>query len=197
MKLKSFVVFGVVGLFSILTMRENYKLNSSVPEFTSLAPFTEKGIVVSYKTLSSAESRSYLSRDLLGHGYQPIHVTIQNNTADSYEISPENVSMPLASSREVVSEITKAALPRSIGFKVASLFFWPLMVPSTIDSIKTYATRKSLKKDFAAKVLKEEVLLPFSTMHRILFVSIDKYKNNFTITVVNHDSKKTHTFVTS
>jgi hypothetical protein len=197
MKSKIFIViFGIVGLFSILTIRENYKTNSSVPEFKSLAPFTEEGLEVSYKALSSNESNEYLNRDLLDFGYQPVHVTIQNNTPNAYEISPENVSMPLVSDKEVVSQLMKAALPRSIGFKIASFFFWPLMIPSTIDSIKTYTTRKSLRKDFAAKAFKDEILLPFSTTHRIIFVSMEDYQDDFTINLVNSNSKNIHTFKT-
>lgn len=198
MKNKGFViVFGIIGLFSILTMRENYRHNSSVPEFNLLSAFTHEGLQVSYKTLSSDESKQYLSRDLIENGYQPIHVTIQNNTSNTYQIAPSSVNMPTASGKEVANKITKSALPRAIAFRIASFFFWPLMIPSTIDSIKTHATHKSLKRDFSAKSIKEETILPYSTVHRLLYIPLEEYKEHFTFTLIDKNSGDSAWFETT
>lgn len=191
MKNKSFyIISGIIGLFSILTIRENYVQNSSHPSYTSLTPFSEdeEGLEVSYKKLTEEESKAYLSRNLIGKGFQPVHITIQNNSPNTYEIAPSSVSLPLASAKDVAFEFTKSAIPRSIGFKIASFFFWPFMIPSTIDSIKTYKTHQSMKKNFAAKAVKDEIILPYSTVHRVLYVPIEEFSDTFSIALVNKKS---------
>ncbi len=191
LKNKSFyIIAGIIGLFSILTIRENYVENGSVPSYTSLVPFTDEaeGLEVSYKALDAEESKLYLNRDLIDRGYQPVHITIQNNSPNTYEIAPDGVSLPLALPKDVAMKVTKRAIPRAIGYKIASFFFWPLMIPSTIDSINTYKTHKSLKRAFAAKAIKEEIILPYSTVHRILFVKAEDYNEQFSIALVNKSS---------
>lgn len=191
------IVFGIIGLFSILTLKDNFKFNSTVPRFNSLAPFSQEGLQVSYKIFSSEDSQYYLDRDLLDYGFQPIHITIQNNTPNSFEIGPSSVNLPTASGQEVANKITKRSLPRAIAFRIASLFFWPLVIPSTIDSIKTYATHRSLKKDYTSKALKVEMIAPYSTIHRIVFIPLKDHNNYLTITLIDKDSGDKTSFYTS
>lgn len=183
-------------MFSILTMRENYRLASAIPEYKIMAPFVEEqqGLSVFYKALTAEESRTYLSRDVIDRGYQAVHVTIQNNTANSFKVSPNNVSLPLAKPKDVAMQVTKSAIPRSVGYKVAGFLFWPFMIPGTIDSIKTYKNHQLLKKDFASKALKEETILPFSTIHRILFIAEEEYSPEFSLTLIDMSTGAAPTF---
>ncbi len=169
---------------------------SAVPEYNVMAPFVDEqqGLTVFYKTFTAEESKIYLNRDVTDRGYQAVHVTIQNNTASSFKVSPDNVSLPLAKPKDVAMQITKSALPRYVGYKIAGFLFWPFMIPGTIDSIKTYKTHQMLKKDFASKALKEETILPFSTVHRILFVAEEEYSSEFSLTLIDTSTGAAPTF---
>jgi len=61
------------------------------------------------------------------------------------------------------------------------------MIPSTIDGIRTYAHYKNMYRDYHAKSLKEkgEIVSPYSTFHRILFVPKDEVKEVFQVTVID------------
>lgn len=156
----------------------------------------QKGVQLDYKVYSSVDSKIYLDRDLLAKGYQPVQITIQNNTPYSFVLGKEDISLPLVSASKVVSKFDRATLPKSIGYKVLGFFFWPFSVIGTIDSVKTYATHRDLKKDLSAKSVKndQEVILPFSSLNRVLFVEKDKYQEEFSISLFNTDTCETIVF---
>ncbi len=58
------------------------------------------------------------------------------------------------------------------------------MIPGAIDTIHTFHTYKLLKKDYAAKALKDEIIPVYSTVNRILFVPQDDFKDQFTVTLI-------------
>jgi hypothetical protein len=187
MKIKLFASFTVIlGLFAFVFCLGNYK-KTPLNLNASKAPFerSEAGVTVSYKAYTPRESKASLNRDLLSRGYQPVQVTIQNNTSHTYSVSPRDVSLPLAGPANVAMSITKEAIPRSIAYKVAGFFFWPLIIPGTIDSIHTFQTHSNLKRDFAVKSLKRETVPPYATIHRILFVPLKSYQDDFSLVLRN------------
>lgn len=154
---------------------------------TLLMPFhpKEKGVDVQIRTLTSNESRILLGHDLPSKGVQPLHLTIQNNSPEAYSFSPEGIDLTSVDPTDVAKKIRKTALPRMIGFKILGMLFWPFMIPGTIDSIHTFHSYKLLKKDYRAKAVKDEVIPVYSTFNRILFVSEEEFRTEFTVTLVD------------
>ena len=114
---------------------------------------------------------------------QPVQITIQNNSAKSLYLSTQSVDVDSLSASSVANRVHRSYIPRSIGFKVAAFFFWPFMIPSAIDSILTYSHHKKMKRDYAAKSLKDEgeVLVPYSTTHRVIFVRSQQLQEDLTL----------------
>jgi hypothetical protein len=166
--MKSKIFTGLVclaGLFSLLCIWQGHRADP-LPDLSHSVK--HRGIQVSSKVYDAEESKKYLNSDLLSRGYQPIQITIQNQTATSFYL--EGVDLPQVPTSEITRKISKSSLPRSIGYKVAGLFFWPFAIPGTIDGIKTLHKQGKMSKDFAAKAVKQEIISPFSTLHRVLFV---------------------------
>jgi len=159
-------------------------------------PFREKGVHISAKIYDAKESKAYLDRNLLQVGYQPVQVTIQNNTEDTYILSKEGLEMSSSTSSEVAGSVTRTAIPRSIGFKVAGFFFWPLIIPGTIDSIITFKAHLQMKRDYHAKSIKDEgeLLTPYSTVHRVIFLPSNQTPEEFTLHLQNQKSNQLHPF---
>lgn len=185
----SYGMIGVAGALSVMTGMEQKRLTASfgsiVPE---VLPFTpEHEVVVTAKTFTPDESKFLLGHDLISRGVVPVQVNVQNNTANEYSLCASSVDMPHIDPSKVAFKVSKSAIPRAVGWKILSFLFWPLMIPSTIDGIRTYTYHRNLKKDFHAKSLKEkgEVVSPYSTFHRILFVPKDKVKEMFAVTVID------------
>ncbi len=197
MKIKLFscalVVLTLASLAFYLGNNKRVPLNLSFLE-TSPFEYAEEGVYVSYKPYTSDESKVYLNRDLVSRGYQPIQITIQNNTPHPYSLSPEEVTLPLAKSKHVAMSVTKSAIPRAIAYKIAGFLFWPFLIPGTIDSIRTFRTHLELRRDFAAKSIKKETIPPYATLHRVLFVPLKDYHPHFSLTLKNTKTDKSIQF---
>lgn len=193
MRNKSIILVSALFVFSLFfCFRENTTFNAAGPGYTQLTPFSgdgeQEGLVVSFKTLNKEESKEYLGRDLIDRGYQPVHITVQNQTANTYQFAPSGVSLLMARPQEVANEVTKRAIPRAIGLKILSFVFWPFMIPSAIDSVKTYKSHEHLKKHLKAKAVKEEVIAPYSVVQRVIYVPIEAYTEQFSLTFQNQET---------
>lgn len=152
------------------------------------------GVAIWYSALDGQGSKKILKTDLIDRGYIPVQIAIHNATEHTFILSPEHISIPTASGSHVAMSITKRAIPRAIGYKIASFLFWPFMVPSTIDSVRTYSKHRQLKKHFRAHSVKKENIPPFTTVHRILFVPSEQYVKDFTISLENKCNGEIKTF---
>jgi hypothetical protein len=189
MKIKIISVLLVISAFFCL-------YDFGLSPFPLLSPKWERGLFVTSKAYDQEESKKYLNRDLLSRGYQPIQITIQNNTSSSFYLSTDSVNLPQEATGTIVRKVMKPVLARSIGYKVAGLLFWPLMIPGTIDGIKTIHSYSKLSKEFAAKAVKsqDEMLLPYSTIQRVLFVAQKEFRNAFVLTLVDQQTGRTQDF---
>lgn len=177
-------------LLALFLTTEHFSFLPFSPIQISKYTFTskERGLWVTSKAVSKEESKLVLQRDLVSKGYQPVQISIQNNTPKTYLIKTDNLAGIKVSSQTLANEVLKSAIPRSIGLKIASFFFWPLAIPSAIDGIHTMHTYSSLKKDYQAKELRNEQIPPYATINRILFVKSDNYKPPFHIKLIDYHS---------
>lgn len=179
------IFFSLVILSTIFFTRE---FNSYQPQTlpfvgSMLEPFAQEGIHISAKAYSVRDSIVYLDRDLLYRGLQPLQVTIQNNTGRSYFLSNSGVDLLNVPPKAIARKITQSAIPRSIALRIAGFFFWPIIIPATIDSVITMKTHFNIKRDYYAKSIKDrpELIVPYSTVNRIIFLPADQMTDTFTL----------------
>jgi hypothetical protein len=155
---------------------------------TAQGSFEEKdmGLFLTYKVYSADDSKNYLGKDLISRGYQPIQITIQNNSSKFYDMEENAVSLSTATPNKVVRSVMKSSIPRSVGYRVAGLIFWPLSIPGTIDGIKTAHGHTKLRRHYNAQVIKQETIAPFTTIYRILFVPKKNYQEDFILKIKEH-----------
>ncbi len=187
---KSFLIgfAALAGIFLLASGFDRYRLHPLKPlTEQSLPVFSLKdvAVTVSSKILNADESKQSFGHDLPSRGVSPLQVSIQNNTSNEYSISASAIDLPRVEAGKIAFKITKSAIPRSVAFKVASFFFWPLAIPSTIDGIRVFSHHKQIKKDILAKSLKDEVLAPYCTYTRVLFVPEKEMKDSFLVTVID------------
>ena len=188
--------FAITGFLVILTGQGNISSLSPLPTlFSGKELFAEEDRVrILVKSLDTEESKKYLKSDLLKAGYTPLQITIENQSSDPYLITPESISLPLISPKEIAGLVKKSALPASIGLKIAGFLFWPLSIPSTMHGIKTMQSYKILKKDLLIKSVKEELIAPYTTMNRVFFVKTEVQQEEFTVSLVNQETLETKLF---
>lgn len=178
-----FLAIVMVSGFFHYNQLEHYQSDPPPHIGTILEPFSERGVHIRAKAYNAEESRAYLKRNLLSKGVVPIQMTIQNNTGESYILSKNGLDLDELSAGAVAHTVNRNYIPRSIAFKIAAFFFWPFIIPSAIDTVLTLRYHFELKRDYAAKSVKEEgeVLLPYSTTHRVIFVRNQHLTQDFTL----------------
>lgn len=187
----------ITAVMCLFCEMERYNYHALAPLSTTMTfSKEEEGIQVFAKVYTAEESKSYLQRDLLMRGYQPIQITVHNNTSKPWVLYPEGIDLPVVTSKRVASLIIRSALPRSIGLKIASFFFWPFTIPSTIDSIRTLKAHKKLKRDLAAKSIKpqSESVPAYSIVNRVFFVKLKDYPGKFSITLMDQETEELKEF---
>lgn len=179
-------IFLIVVIFSAFFFKAEYEAYRAFPPKPIgawVAPFQREGVAIEVKAYSPNESREFLSKNLLSEGFAPVQVTVQNHSKKTYYLFRESVEVEHLEASSVTSHYTRSAIPRSIAFKVAAFFFWPFVIPSVLDSAYSFHSHYKMKSDFHAKSLKEEgeVILPYSSVHRVLFFSSNKVPDEFTL----------------
>lgn len=190
----------LTSIFLLTTGWDRYQANPLRPVAVELLPFfsiQHNQIHVMAKAMTPEESKQNFGHDLISRGVQPLHLSIQNNTSDEYSLCPSSVDLPSIKPSKIAFKVTKAAIPRGIAYRVASFFFWPFMIPSTIDSIRVMAHHQHLKKDIIAKSMRDEIVAPYSTFHRVLFVPKAEFKKTFKVTLIELDSLEPTEFQTT
>jgi hypothetical protein len=186
------MIFRIVGVATLITalFAFTYGQDRSAP----LAPLRlevasfdkgDEGIFVKVLPYNANESKRYLNHDLIDHGFQPVEISIQNNTDRTYFVHPDEMGMPVASEGQVSNKYLINSIPRSIAFKVLGFLFWPLMIPGTADTIRTYVKSREIQRDLFAKTIKEEYVPPYSTLLRVAYVPRGNYNPDFTISLID------------
>ncbi len=171
------------SLVILFLMGATWKEGSAPRLFSERLALEDHPLTISAKVYSSEESESVLHTDLSARGYVPVEITIQNPGDHAYAISAASTSMSSAAPSDIAWEVTKGAIPRGVGLKVLSLFFWPFAIPSTIDSIHTFKKHKSLVHVLTAKGFKEddEIILPYSLVKRMLYIPKETFYTTFSV----------------
>jgi hypothetical protein len=201
--LKKYLPLGLTalaGVFILTTGFDRNQIHSLKSVSVELLPtfsLEESRVLVAAKVMTPEESKRNFGHDLISRGVKPLHVTIQNNTSNEYSLCPSSVDLPRIDASKVAFKITKSTIPRAIGYKIASFFFWPLMIPGTIDSIRVMAHHKKIKKDMKGKSMREEVVAPYSTFNRVLFVPEEKFLETFKVTLIDLETLQAEEFMTT
>lgn len=182
----------IAGTLAALTAYDQLnKTAAYVIPVQSTGFLPEEKVFVTARAYNNDESKLYLSHDLVNRGLQPLEISIHNHSADEYSLSASSVDLPSVDPRKAAFAVTKGAIPRGIAWRLASfvgsLFFWPIAIPCAVDGIRTFTHHRNLKGDFLAKALKKEgeVVAPYATYHRILFVPQSEIQKSFKVTLIN------------
>ena len=158
------------------------KKHSCHPSRTS----KDQSISLSYRLFSTADCKRYLGRNVLAKGYQPVLITLFNNSSQFFYTSYDSISLPCVSPEEVARSVHTSTAGRAVGYGLAGLVMWPLLIPAVVDGIGSSEANTLLDADFADKAFeKQQSILPYSTVSGLIFVDCDSFDENFTITATN------------
>ncbi len=158
--------------------------------------FAEKKPIITAKAYTSLESEELFGKDLLERGFTPIEITIDNPTSNTYYLTLNEISLDMASPNQIAKSVRKGSLPRSLGLKLASFIFWPMMIPSTIDSINTHTSYKSLESALKEHMLDNEIIEPKESIKKFIY-SLEGSSKAFTVSLIDKESNQPAIFEVS
>jgi hypothetical protein len=159
------------------------------PEF---APYVEEieGVTVAARKFTTQDSKSYLDRDVIVKGYQPVQLAIDNRSTKTFLFSTSGVSLPCARPDDVARKVHTSTVGRVFAWGIPGLIIWPLIIPAIVDGIGSSNANSELDKDFSAKALNEVVVQPASFVEGLLFIPTESFVENFQVKLVDRDTKK-------
>ena len=153
-------------------------------------------ISFAYRVFNLEDCLNYLDRDVIAKGYQPVNITFTNNSNKFLYISKTNFSFPCASSCDVAQKVHTSTVKRAVGYGVAGLFIWPFLIPAIVDGIGSSEANQKLDVDFRHKSLHNQMVSPYSTVSGLIFVPIENFNSEFSLTLIETESHSRFTLTT-
>lgn len=163
---------------------KTHTLNKLTPEWSGHSQ-SSNNVTLSVKAFTKYDCKRYLDRDVLCQGYQPVQITIENQSPRYLVFTPDSISLPQAFPEDVAQTVHTSTVGRAVGWGVAGLFIWPFLIPAVVDGVGSHQANKSLDQDFYTKSIREQVIQPYSTINGLIFVPMEYYQESFSITLVD------------
>src|SRR5579872_1938683 len=121
------LVVGICLLFSVSGCSKRW-----VREAKQTPYFQEQKehVVVRVAQLDADDCKRRFGKNLLSYGYQPLVLTIYNDSDDAFLLRASSIDLPLESAYDVaqISRIPIVAYTAAPAY-AAGLFFWPALIP--------------------------------------------------------------------
>ena len=150
------------------------------PEYVSTE---QDGLAIGCKAFSKYECLTYLDRDLLKKGYQPIQLSFHNRTDKSYAFSIYDVTLPCTTVEDVTKTVHTSTAGRMTSYTLGSLFLYPLIIPAIVDGIRSSNANAALDQDFLNKSKDHFEILPHSFHKTLIFIPRKHFQPQFDFTL--------------
>jgi len=147
-------------------------------------------VLFAHRVYNKADCERYLGRDVLAAGYQPVQLTITNQTQRNLLFSLNNVSLPCVNQEVVKSLVHTSTTSRAVGYGIPGLILAPLIVPAIVDSIWSSEANKQLDVDYDAKSSEEQTIRSGETLNGVIFVPLCEFCQTFSITLLDLKNSK-------
>lgn len=195
----------VLALPILLASCANHKSEPLQPlSFNLEAPL--ESVYTSCKAYDKKESIRYLGKNVLSRGYQPVQISIRNNSKDTYYLPIGGISLPLEDPYKVAGSMHYSTATRTVaftgaGYVGANLVALPgivllgpigmipvlatLIATPVIAGVNSSNANHAIDRDIEKKGAKDTFILPHTTANMVLFVSEDQFKEDFSVTLNN------------
>jgi hypothetical protein len=183
-------------VFVHLTACASYKPATLDPLQPAFAPYSETvdDVTLSVKCFSSSDSKRFFDDDLIEKGFQPIQISILNESDKALLFSAQGIRLPLASPEEVAEKCHTSTVGRATSYGVAGLIIWPLLIPAVVDGIGSSKANTKRDQDFSDKSVQNAVISPYGSYNRVIFVPNSSYQNSFEVILVKKTDNQKITY---
>ena len=144
---------------------------------------------LTYDAFDKKKCKKYLGRDVLAKGYQPVQIRINNNSSNSVYFSRKNISLSTADPLMVAKEVHFNTVGRAVGYGTAAAVSsgW-FAIPAIVDGIGAAESNDKMDFEFNSKALCDQEIASHDFIEGLVFVPVEKFKPNFTVTLSNQQT---------
>ncbi len=189
---KVYSYFGLLSLNALLMLLSGCAQYKAKPLTKLLIPSSEEqSISFEYHVLDKKECKKYLDRNVISKGYQPIHLTIINNTNKYLNFSLDDFSLLCIAPKKVAKSVHTSTTGRIAGYTVAGILTFGLFfIPAVVDGIGSSKANKQLDTDFQNKSIENRVIAPHRTINGLVFTPREGFEDDFSFVLVSQDGKE-------
>lgn len=164
--------------------------------FESGAKFNKQGdVTVAVKVLSEEECKQYFDKNIIRKGYQPIQITIDNQSKCWYVLSKDRISLSSAPPHEVAQKSHRSTGGRVAAYTVGGfLTVGLLFIPAIVDGVGSGKANRQMDRDFTTKGVEEVEIEPFKIVNKVIFVPTSEFRPNLAITIIDKETQDKLTF---
>jgi len=153
---------------------------------------TEESISFESKAFTAKDCKTFFnSKSILKKGYQPVQITVKNNSQSAISISPADLSFSCVAPQEVADTLHRSSKARGLGLGIPGLVFgWALIIPAFVQGLGAHDFNDDMDADFANKALQPQVIAPGKTVSGVVFTTRESFSPDFTLTVKNESTKE-------
>lgn len=151
-------------------------------------PINKANIKFAYRVFTPIDCKTFLDRNVISEGYQPIQLTITNNSTRPLKFSVRSISLPCVPPFEVAQKVHTSTVGRVVGWGIPGLFIWPLLIPAVVDGIGSSKANRQLDLDYATKFASNQLIEPYTTLNGLIFVPTHSFTPEFTVTLVDYET---------
>jgi hypothetical protein len=146
------------------------------------------GVSVIARKLTSSECANCFDSKSLAKKFDALQVYVQNKSDESVVLSSTNISLPIASKKDISYKIYRNTIGRAGTYGFIGLFAPLFFIPAAVDGAKSSSANHKIDIDVKNKVLlqnEKEVIAPHNSINKVVFVSKNCANKNFDITLTN------------
>ena len=195
-KINLLLIVSTIALFTGCASYQANSLSALSPEFVQTYDEIE-GVSIGCKAYTVDDCFTYLDRNVIAEGYQPVQFTFYNQSDRTYLFTRKGVSLISANPEEVARTVHTSTAGRVTGYTIGGVILFPLtsplFIPAIVDGIKSSNANASLDVDFSEKAKGQLEIRPKSFSSTLIFVPKAHYAPIFELSLVDKKTGKTKT----
>lgn len=175
--------------------RYNYLKRFKSIEHAAHYSATKEGVRLYARAYSQEECLEVFNTDLIDKGFQPIQLSIYNETNDTYVIHPSYIEPHCISPMKVAQLLKKSLWLNCAPIGYLTYLFFPILIPFYIYpwGKRMHQKNKKIERYLANGSIVDDssfTIHPWVILHKFLFVRRDQFYPSFFVRLYNPEQKK-------
>ncbi len=144
------------------------------------------------KPLTEEECKMFFDRRVIKAGYQPIQISIRNNSTENYVLNSNNIDLPLVSIQDVTKKLHRNPITKGLKYFIIA---GPLL--GAFEGLNSQGVNNKITSDFNTRCLDETKIVhikPNQSLNTVVFIPKNQTKiDSFDLKLTNPENNKSVT----